>query len=166
MTAQIPSDWHPETYAVDEFNKVVWKQGGHAVAMGLAGKTDTLIPGYTIALCTREELRGVRHRIKADEARRDEEPFTKEEEEEPQPESAGATQRSRGVAKTETGADPGRSRLPSGAEARGGRAAAATDACLCASGHSRELFQPCLQRFRAALSVACSPLMTMQQGSS
>ncbi len=28
MTAQIPSDWHPETYAVDEFNKVVWKQCG------------------------------------------------------------------------------------------------------------------------------------------
>lgn len=82
MTAQIPSDWHPETYAVDEFNKVVWKQGGHAVAMGLRGKTDTLIPGYVISLCTREELVGIRHRIKADEARRDEEPFTKEEEEE------------------------------------------------------------------------------------
>ena len=70
MTAQIPSDWHPETYAVDEFNKVVWKQGGHAVAMGLAGKTDTLIPGYTIALCTSEELRGVRHRIRVEAEKR------------------------------------------------------------------------------------------------
>ena len=50
--------------------------------MGLRGKTDTLIPGYVISLCTREELVGIRHRIKADEARRDEEPFTKEEEEE------------------------------------------------------------------------------------
>ena len=79
---QISTDWLPETYAVDEFNKVVWKQGGHAVAMGLAGKTDTLIPGYVISLCTREELVGIRHRIKADETRRDEEPFTKEEEEE------------------------------------------------------------------------------------
>ena len=35
---QIPTDWNPLTYAVDEHNKVVWKQGSHAVAMGLAGE--------------------------------------------------------------------------------------------------------------------------------
>ena len=79
---QIPSHWHPETYAIDEFNKVVWKQGSYAVAMGLKGKKETLIPGYVIQLCTREELVGIRHRIKVEEAKRDEEPFTPEEEEE------------------------------------------------------------------------------------
>ena len=42
---QIPTDWHPLTYAVDEHNKVVWKQSSHAVAMGLAGNKDTLISG-------------------------------------------------------------------------------------------------------------------------
>ena len=35
---QIPADWHPATYAVDEPNKVVWRQGSYAVAMGLKGK--------------------------------------------------------------------------------------------------------------------------------
>ena len=79
---QIPNDWHPETYAIDEFNKVVWKQGSYAVAMGLKGKKETLIPGYTIQLCTHDELIGIHHRIKVEEAKRDEEPFTPEEEEE------------------------------------------------------------------------------------
>ena len=82
MTKQLPSDWHPSTYAIDEFSKVVWKQGSYAVAMGLKGKKETLIPGYVIQLCTREELVGIRHRIKVEEAKRDEEPFTPEEEEE------------------------------------------------------------------------------------
>ena len=63
---QIPVDWHPETYAVDEPNKVVWKKGSHAFAMSLnGGKAKTLIPGYTIQLCTEEELVGIRDRIKA-----------------------------------------------------------------------------------------------------
>ena len=72
---QIPDGWHPESYTVDEFSKVVWKQGGHAVAMGLKGKQKTLIPGYIIALCTGEELRGVRHRIKIDTVKREDEEF-------------------------------------------------------------------------------------------
>lgn len=79
---QIPIDWHPSTCAIDEFNKVVWKQGSYAVAMGLKGKKETLIPGYTIQLCTHDELIGIRHRINVEEAKRDEEPFTPEEEEE------------------------------------------------------------------------------------
>ena len=53
------------------FNKVVWKQGSYAVAMGLKGKKETLIPGYVIQLCTREELVGIHHRIKVEEAKRD-----------------------------------------------------------------------------------------------
>ena len=57
---QIPADWHPATYAVDELNKVVWKQGGYAVAMGLKGKHSTLIPGYEIRLCTTDELERMR----------------------------------------------------------------------------------------------------------
>ena len=57
---QIPDDWHPATYAVDEPNKVVWKQGGYAVAMGLKGKHSTLIPGYEIRLCTTDELERMR----------------------------------------------------------------------------------------------------------
>ena len=79
---QIPTNWNPLTYAVDEHNKVVWKQGSHAVAMGLTGKKDTLIPGYKIYLCTSEELPAVRHRIAVQQEQRDEEPFTPEEEEE------------------------------------------------------------------------------------
>ena len=79
---QIPTGWHPLTYAVDEHNKVVWKQGSHAVAMGLAGRKDTLIPGYRICLSTSNELPAVRYRIKVEQYQRDEEPFTKEEEEE------------------------------------------------------------------------------------
>ena len=86
---QIPTDWPSETYAVDEPNKVVWKQGSHAVAMGLEGQKETLIPGYTIQLCTDQELVGVRHRIKVEAKRlaekahaEEEEAFTKEEEEE------------------------------------------------------------------------------------
>ena len=63
----IPIDWHPETYAVDKFNKVVWKQGSHAVAMWLADKKESLIPGYTIKLCQREDLAGSRREI-AEEA--------------------------------------------------------------------------------------------------
>ena len=57
---QIPDDWHPATYAVDKPNKVVWKQGGYAVAMGLKGKHSTLIPGYEIRLCTTDELERMR----------------------------------------------------------------------------------------------------------
>ena len=64
---QIPTGWDPLTYAVDEHNKVVWKQGSHAVAMGLAGKQDTLIPGYKVWLCTQGELLAIRHRIKVQE---------------------------------------------------------------------------------------------------
>ena len=79
---QIPTDWNPLTYAVDEHNKVVWKQGSHAVAMGLAGKKDTLIPGYKVYLCTSAELPAVRHRIAVQQEQRDQEPFTPEEEEE------------------------------------------------------------------------------------
>ena len=66
---QIPADWHPATCAVDEPNKVVWKQGSCAVAMGLRGKKESLIPGYTIQLCTGEELVGVRQKIE-NEAKR------------------------------------------------------------------------------------------------
>ena len=70
MTKQLPTDWHPSTYAIDEFNKVIWKQGSYAVAMGLKGKKETLIPGYVIQLCTREELVGIRHRIKIKDTQR------------------------------------------------------------------------------------------------
>ena len=65
---QIPADWHRETYAVDRFKKVVWKQGSFAVAMGLKGKKETLIPGYVIKLCRGEELVGIRERIAEKEA--------------------------------------------------------------------------------------------------
>lgn len=82
---KIPSEWNPLTYAVDEHNKVVWKQGSYAVAMGLAGKEETLIPGYKVYLCTSAELPAVRHRIKVEQEQRDErelDEFTPEEEEE------------------------------------------------------------------------------------
>ena len=62
---QIPTHWHPATYVVDKPNKVVWKQGSYAVAMGLKGKAETLIPGYTINLCTAEELVNLRREIEA-----------------------------------------------------------------------------------------------------
>lgn len=61
---------------------MVWKQGSYAVAMGLKGKKETLIPGCVIQLCTRKELVGIRNRIKVEEARRDSEFFTPEEEQE------------------------------------------------------------------------------------
>ena len=64
--------------ATDELNKMVREQGSYAVVMGLNGKRETLIHGYTIALCTREDLIGIRHRIKVEEAKRAEEPFTPE----------------------------------------------------------------------------------------
>ena len=78
---QIPSHWHPSTYAVDRFNKVIWKQGSHALALHIKHNGQP-VPGYTTSLCTREELVEVRHRIWVEEAKRDEEPFTPEEEEE------------------------------------------------------------------------------------
>ena len=62
---QIPADWHPATYVVDEPNKVVWRGGSYAVAMGLKGKSATLIPGYTIKLCRAEELVSLRQEIEA-----------------------------------------------------------------------------------------------------
>ena len=62
---QIPTHWHSATYVVDKPNKVVWKQGSYAVAMGLKGKAETLIPGYTINLCTAEELVNLRREIEA-----------------------------------------------------------------------------------------------------
>ena len=81
---QIPSHWHSETYAIDKFNKVIWKQGSHALALDIKHNGQP-VPGYTTSLCTPEELVGVRHRIKVDAAKRNEspfdEPFTKEEKE-------------------------------------------------------------------------------------
>ena len=62
---QIPTDWHPATYVVDEPNKVVWRGGSHAVAMGIKGKSATLIPGYTIRLCRPEKLVSLRQEIEA-----------------------------------------------------------------------------------------------------
>ena len=57
--------------------------------MELDGHKETLIPGYSIQLCTDQELVGVRHRIKVEAKRlaekalaEEEEAFTKEEEEE------------------------------------------------------------------------------------
>lgn len=82
---QIPTHWDPDTYAVYEFNKVIWKEGSHALALHIKHNGQP-VPGYTTSLCTAEELVGVRHRIKFDAAKRNErpyeEPFTKEEEEE------------------------------------------------------------------------------------
>ena len=63
---QIPSHWNPSCYAVDEAEKVVWHQGSHAFAMGLNnGRYKTLIPGYTIHLCRREELQVIREQVAA-----------------------------------------------------------------------------------------------------
>lgn len=79
---QVPTDWNPATYAVDEYDKVVWKQSNHAVAMGLRTKRETLIPGYKIYLCTSEELPAIRNRIKVQQEerlKRNLEEFTEEE---------------------------------------------------------------------------------------
>ena len=71
---QIPSHWHPDTYVVDEFNKVVWKQGNHALALHITHNGQP-VPGYTTSLCFREELDGVRQRIKVEAEKRAEEEF-------------------------------------------------------------------------------------------
>ncbi len=66
---QIPTHWHPDTYAVDEINKVIWKQGSHALALNIKHNGQP-VPGYTTSLCTAEELVGVRHRINLEKAKR------------------------------------------------------------------------------------------------
>ena len=64
--------------ATDELNKMFCEQGSYSIVMDLNGKRETIIHGYTIALCTREDLIGIRHRIKVDEAKRAKEPLTPE----------------------------------------------------------------------------------------
>ena len=81
MTAQIPTGWRPETYAVDESRKVVWKLGSFPADRHLWDKQFTLIPGYRIGLCDQEKLILIRNRIEAEEAKRAAEPFTKADEE-------------------------------------------------------------------------------------
>ena len=65
MPLRKPAPWDESQYCIDEENKIFWLLGSWSRAMALAHKPGHAesVPGYTIKLCTKDELENIRKEI-------------------------------------------------------------------------------------------------------